>query len=381
MPSQYWIISLPITGSREKTWAQVDSSLQKVSSDTQYYKLHVPELRVGTLDSLLALSDDLVKAAGYVEGVTHKIRRQMEELERALPPGTTAGPSHQLTVEGVPLETYITRFNWDEAKYPVMSPLRETVDTIHDTVSKLEDDLKIRSSEYASVKGQLSAINRKAGGSLLVRDLSTLVKESDIVSSEHMITLLVVVSKFAEKDWIKSYETLSNFVVPRSSSKIVEDNEYALFTVVIFRRVVDQFKSAAREKGFQVRDYSHDPEAAQTRADEQKQLATDQGAMHQSLLQWCRVGYGEVFSAWMHLSVIRLFAESILRYGLPPDFVGFLLVPSSRTDKKLRTTLETLSHSGDSSYWKGQDSEAGMIGLTGGETETHPYVSITLNLG
>lgn len=36
------------------------------------------------------------------------------------------------------------RFNWDEAKYPVMSPLRETVESIHETVAKLEDDLKVR---------------------------------------------------------------------------------------------------------------------------------------------------------------------------------------------------------------------------------------------
>lgn len=36
-----------------------------------------------------------------------------------------------------------SRFSWDEAKYPVMSPLRETVETIQESVTKLEDDLKV----------------------------------------------------------------------------------------------------------------------------------------------------------------------------------------------------------------------------------------------
>ena len=35
------------------------------------------------------------------------------------------------------------RFTWDEAKYPLMNPLRETVDTIQGNVAKLEDDLKV----------------------------------------------------------------------------------------------------------------------------------------------------------------------------------------------------------------------------------------------
>jgi len=35
------------------------------------------------------------------------------------------------------------RFVWDEAKYPTMSPLKETVDGIHGEVAKIEDDLKV----------------------------------------------------------------------------------------------------------------------------------------------------------------------------------------------------------------------------------------------
>jgi hypothetical protein len=40
--------------------------------------------------------------------------------------------------------------------------------------------------------------------------------------------------------------------VPRSSKKLSEDNEYALYTVTLFRKVADTFKTSAREKGFQV---------------------------------------------------------------------------------------------------------------------------------
>jgi hypothetical protein len=42
------------------------------------------------------------------------------------------------------------------------------------------------------------------------------------------------------------------FQVPRSSKKLHEDNEYALYTVTLFKRVADNFRTNAREKGFQV---------------------------------------------------------------------------------------------------------------------------------
>ncbi len=43
----------------------------------------LPELRVGTLDALLALSDDMVKTMTLVEAVTGKIRRQLAELDKS----------------------------------------------------------------------------------------------------------------------------------------------------------------------------------------------------------------------------------------------------------------------------------------------------------
>jgi V-type H+-transporting ATPase subunit C len=49
--------------------------------------------------------------------------------------------------------------------------------------------------------------------SMAVRDLSNLVKADDVISTEHLVTLLVVVSKYSQKDWLSHYETLSSFVV------------------------------------------------------------------------------------------------------------------------------------------------------------------------
>ncbi|XP_039143355.1 V-type proton ATPase subunit C [Dioscorea cayenensis subsp. rotundata] len=371
--SRYWMVSLPVQNSASSLWSRLQESISKRSFDTPLYRFNVPNLRVGTLDSLLSLSDDLLKSNSFIEGVSHKIRRQIEELEKAS--GVEGGA---LTVDGVPVETYLTRFVWDEAKYPTMSPLRETVDNIHVQIAKIEDDLKVRAAEYNTVRSQLNAINRKQTGSLAVRELSDLVKPEDIITSEHLVTLLAVVPKYSQKDWLSSYETLATYVVPRSSKKLHEDNEYALYTVTLFRRIADNFKTSAREKGFQIRDFEYSPEAHDDRKKELQKLMQDLENMRSSLLQWCYASYGEVFSSWMHFCAVRIFAESILRYGLPPSFLSAVLAPSLKAEKKVRSILSELCGDASNSLWASEE-DASLAGL-GGEADAYPYVSFTINI-
>ncbi|KAF3677879.1 V-type proton ATPase subunit C [Capsicum annuum] len=526
MASRYWVVSLPVQQNSSTTslWSRLQESISRHSFDTPLYRFNIPNLRVGTLDSLLALSDDLVKSNTFIEGVCSKTRRQIEELERV-----SGVLSTSLTVDGVPVDSYLTRFAWDEAKYPTMSPLKEIVDGIHSQVAKIEDDLKVRVSEYSNVRSQLNAINRKQTGRyvkdgipldkhgrsinddlvkywrdvirhdmeqlrltedmtldrkmwrtrikvddyLAVRDLSNLVKPEDVVTSEHLTTLLAVVSKYSQKDWLSSYETLTTYVVPRSSKMLYEDNEYALYTVTLFNRDAENFKIKARERGFQIRDFEHNPETQESRKQELEKLMQDQETFRSSLLQWCYTSYGEtsaygtgftfemlcslegnekvidfssvyqvensplcypatkffpliasplfhpdwpsiaiikrkgesappspkpllkaknpsgvllirienltkVFSSWMHFCAVRIFAESILRYGLPPSFLSVVLAPSTKSEKKVRSILESVCDSSNSNFWKAED-EGGMAGF-GGDTEAHPYVSFTINL-
>jgi V-type H+-transporting ATPase subunit C len=99
--------------------------------------------------------------------VSHKIWRQIEDLERA--GGVESGA---LTVDGVLVDTYLTRSAatyyalqpdrrsgsyvwmfcptcsskhvWGYAcRYPTMSPLKEIIGSIQSQVAKIEDDMKV----------------------------------------------------------------------------------------------------------------------------------------------------------------------------------------------------------------------------------------------
>ena len=43
--------------------------------------------------------------------------------------------------------------------------------------------------------------------------------------------------------------------------------------------------------------------------------------------RWCISYFSEAYRAWIHLKTIRVFVESVLRYGLPPKMVAMLIKP------------------------------------------------------
>lgn len=364
----HWLVSLPQTGSRDDTWSKLTQIATYNAPLAECHKFSIPELKVGTLDSLMVLSDDLVKVNSMLEGVVNKIRRQMFDL------AVGGDDGEEAQVEGMPAETYMERFSWDEAKYPPRRPLKETVSAVTDIVAELEDSLKVRVSEYNQLKGQLAALTRKRMGTLVVRDLANLVEPDDVISTENLMTLFVVVPKSGKAEWNTNYERLSDYVVPRSSKLVTEDNDYALYRVALFKRVSDSFKSACRSSGYQVREWQYDKEEQKETEASNEALENNTAAKKKRLEQWSLTAYGEAFSAWIHVCAIRLFVESILRYGLPPKFVAAILKPNPKHVTKLRKALAA-QFGGGSGFFEGEEKGAALLAMEG---DMFPYVSFTV---
>ena len=106
-----------------------------------------------------------------------------------------------------------------------------------------------------------------------------------------------------------------------------------------------------------------------------RRLEGDLDAKRRELEAWCRTAYGEAFSAWTHISAVRLFTESVLRYGLPPSFQAAIVKPMPRCEEKARKALLSAFGSYGARFWR--DDGSGSSALEG---EVYPYVSFTLDV-
>nr|XP_057946416.1 V-type proton ATPase subunit C 1-B [Doryrhamphus excisus] len=330
-----WLISVPL----DKTSSISVEKLKHILGKTNLAsccKFSIPELKVGILDSLLRVSDELSTLDTLIESVMTKTCQCMREVMEQARDKVT----ENVLANRVDVMRYVTSFQWDKAKYPTSLPLSSLVNIINKDVSQVEVELKSRAAAYRSVKASLQCLEDKLEGSLQTCSLNGIVRREDMVVSQYLTTLLVVVSRRDYTQWERTYESLSEFVVPRSSRKLNEDGEGGIFSVTLFKRVVDEFKSKAQESKFTVRDYSFDLEEKQQQ--KRRELRVHKKEHCGTFVHWLKVNYNQVFIAWIHLKALRVFVESVLRYGLPVNYQALLIQSDRKFSKKLKEELSSL---------------------------------------
>ncbi|NXY65601.1 VATC1 ATPase, partial [Callaeas wilsoni] len=376
--TEFWLISAPGEKTCQQTWEKLHAATTKHNNLSTNSKFNIPDLKVGTLDVLVGLSDELAKLDAFVESVVKKVAQYMADVledskdkvqENLLANGGKVHPS-QIHLPGL-LEQ-----QW-QAEHKFYSSSLYTVPFlfIFKGVNQIDNDLKARASAYNNLKGNLQNLERKNAGSLLTRSLADIVKKEDFVlDSEYLVTLLVIVPKLNYNDWVKQYETLAEMVVPRSSNVLFEDQDSYLCNVTLFRKAVDDFKHKAREYKFMVRDFQYNEEEMKADKEEMNRLSTDKKKQFGPLVRWLKVNFSEAFIAWIHVKALRVFVESVLRYGLPVNFQAMLLQPNKKTMKKLREVLYDLYKHLDSSAAAIIDATMDIPGLNLSQQEYYPYV-------
>lgn len=402
MAEEYWLISTrnegePTPGDDTATRTSVKKLADNVSECASVHRFEMPDLRVGTLEKLMSAGDLLSKVDHNVEQVIRKIERQFDELNEN---------NEVLLVEGThaPLK-YLESFRWNAAKYPQQRAVDELIRNIVQNASKTEAELKESAAFCADKKQRMQSLERQKDGNLMVADLDDAltpkVTPDMIHDSAYLKTVVVIVSKNLLKEFLKSYEgigmelvgygpeddrskVLGSPVVPGSAQMVTDDREgYHAYLVTILGKFEEEFKVAAQSSRFLVRDYDfaasyEQYQRAQLEGDGMDQLTLAKREFSDASLQlmhWCKTHFGDAFMAWIHVKAIRLFVESVLRYGLPVNFAAALVKPNKKGSmhKARQKLFKLYSNLDRSGMMQVHADDAGLAG-----EEMFPYVSYTV---
>jgi V-type H+-transporting ATPase subunit C len=172
----------------------------------------------------------------------------------------------------------------------------------------------------------LQTLTRKQTGNLATRSLVSVVDPDLLVqSSDYIETHLVVVPNSSVKDFLRSYETLSPMVVPRSANRVTSDDEYTLYIVATFKKHSPEFLHKAREKKWVPRDFKFKEGGKEEEAREFDRVGGEEKRVWGETLRLGRTGWSEGVMVLIHVLALRVFVETVLRYGLPLDFVSVLV--------------------------------------------------------
>jgi V-type H+-transporting ATPase subunit C len=331
----------------------------------------IPAMKVGTLDTLMSLSDELARVQGYAEGVVRKVERQITEGFNASLAASNNSNSNSIQtfrVGSSSVNEYVRKFTWDSDKYSTKESLTNIMQRLVKEAEQIDNDMREVGAVYSEKKSALQALERKRSGNIMVCGLEEVITpqlvdktgvEFQPADSEYFSTILLVISKVAEEEFLQVYEKLDGDsvpvgpesnresvrgspVVPASAKKLIEDKDgYVLYAVTILKKFTDSFKSACREKRFVIRDFQYDPLASKNSQDSYVKLEKDVAAALDQLKDKSSSNYGEAVSVWLHLTAVKIYVDSVLKYGLPVNFCAILLKLEKNGARKVLESLQT----------------------------------------
>eukprot|EP00930_Biecheleria_cincta_P047985 TRINITY_DN33377_c0_g1_i1.p1 TRINITY_DN33377_c0_g1~~TRINITY_DN33377_c0_g1_i1.p1 ORF type:complete len:408 (-),score=112.10 TRINITY_DN33377_c0_g1_i1:100-1323(-) len=345
-------------------------------------KFEVPcgekSLIFGSFDNLIRLTDDLAKSDSQVDSILHRLERQYLELD----PKADFKVKSQRTEK--PFLDYLRSWQWDDAKYQKGRSITDHLAFAMSVVNRLDEETRAKTAQYNDVKTQRGNLAKKDGANLTGKDLVDVLTpevvkatggpEDDFIMTEHLVTLPVILPRGTEDEFLKSYETMAENVVPMSARKFkgLDDKDgNSLWRVVVFRSAAENFKRACREKRFQVRDFEYSEQDYKKLEQQRNQTDEQVKRQREVVLGLYQAAWSDVMVAWVHIKAMRVFVESVLRYGMPPNFASFIVSPKGDAAAARKALADTLGKQvSNLSSSMGEDKGDG-------DDEFYPYVSLS----
>lgn len=394
---EFWLVAAGCPKGRESQQSEkeqyynnlkIDKSLKSSrGEDPVVWKFSVPEgdraLMFGSFDNLIRLTDDLQKYDTQVDGIIHRLERQYLELD---PKGEFKVKSQRANKS---FNDYITTWSWDDAKYPRSNSIVDLVVKLMSNVNKLDEECRNKSAQFNELKTQKGNISKKDAVNLTGRDLVDVltpsvvaqVGESAFVYTEHLVTVVLILTRGQDKEFLNCYERLAEFVVPMSAMKFqgLDDKDgNSLWRVVMFRSAIENFKKGCREKRYVVRDFEYSKETFEKLKVQRDKVDEDLDKQQKLITSLYQAAWSDVLIAWMHVKAMRVFVESVLRFGMPASFACFMLRPKAASQVAARKALADIlgkTGSGISGPYGGASKEKQADEEQG--EEYYPYVSFS----
>lgn len=228
-------------------------------------------------------------------------------------------------------------FQWNKVKYRADNrPISELMSVLRKEIESVDNDVKTKYNQYNSTKTSLASLSRSKTGNLSQKSLTEVVNPEKLLKpdqSEHLQQHIIAVPKTQDRDFLKNYESLSEMVVPRSAQQLAKDDEFMLYVVTVFKKHSAEFVHKCRERRWTPREWKFHEGGREAEEAEMQKLEKEEKRQWGEALRLGNTGYSDAVMAWMHVMALRVFVETVLRYGLPLSYVcGIIQVCFSPTD-------------------------------------------------
>jgi len=393
-------------------------------------------LKVGTLDNLVGLSDEMGKYDASLRNCAVQIQKIYLDY---------GGKAETLTIGQKTPAQYLGMFKWNP-KWNTSNAMKKIIiDMTTESRTNLNNLMKIKAACVECTR-KLAILSKQTEGNLTVRDFEHKLRKDEVFMTDVFKTIYVVVPKGRADRFMSEYSTIHKTkeggrliaaieedkklqeelaaaiaeekedptapesaaearakiknkdttrldlaralksvtdqcapVIPQSALEIDSDNEFKMFRVIVVRKCAEAVQLLYKEQRFTVRELTADwDKPKESDAQKEKEKVEKELKKHKKrLIAVCKAFFSGAFDAWCHLKAIRLFVEAVLRYGLPVAYTFSLIEVKKGQTKiihdRLTQKFQNLSNAAMQSDGKKKNKKK-EVDYTGLSDNYRPYV-------
>ncbi|KAK8885551.1 hypothetical protein M9Y10_041001 [Tritrichomonas musculus] len=394
--TQYLLISLK---NGNKTVNQLIGNLGKVTN----FKVDQHLAPFESQDQLVKIADDLSHLDTTTLSMLTRFSRSIQDIYKKIDidnkrdwssyaPGIQYTPVEKHNIEVIvdtngdqqivySLPEYMKNFQWDERLIGNKKDIETVKNSLQEAIDRDEENIRTLTNDYSDAGNSLNNIIRGNEGTLATKNLDEIAakafKDSYVtnkaefgaiitkdagsnsikfcVDTKNLKTVFVVIKKSEKKSFETDYRLQTNYVVPVPPQLIEEDGDFYLYTVTLLRDNIEDYKTACKDRRWNVRDFQFNPKLIEENQKKNLQLIIEYRNLQDHYSTFLHDSFSQLFIYWMHVKALRVFVESRLLYGINTQFNAYLIEATTKNIAKIHKSLQTEYDDGMEADDKGDD--------------------------
>ncbi|KAL0229862.1 hypothetical protein PCE1_003426 [Barthelona sp. PCE] len=298
--------------------------------------LPLPNLAKTTLNKLLAIVDSLEKSDMAFRSLSHRMEKHLYDVYQRR--GSKLLPINLGQTMLRELQQSVISNNPHIQHFPTTEFCQSALEALHREFTQIDSTFRDSQSELQSQQASCTTLKRQLEGNLLFRSLYDYMEPDDVVESEFLTTKMVVVSLSQEEEFLATYSTGLEWIVPDSAKEVTRDKSSVVFRVVLFKKIEKEFGIHFQRLGHRVRN----TEKSSIR-DTHDKLVEECESLQKEFDEYCSTTYPYLLRLWMNLMLLRGWVEGQCRFEQTEDSVPLCVIyimNESKYDGKVVKALE-----------------------------------------
>ncbi|AFM97938.1 vacuolar H+-ATPase V1 sector subunit C [Encephalitozoon hellem ATCC 50504] len=209
---------------------------------------------------------------------------------------------------------------WDTQSF-VTNSIDKAILLLEGEYKRVSKAYEEKVEEFNEAKKECDKLQKLTRGNLCDINLSIIVGKEE--KYEFLKVLYVIVQKSKASEFNRIVDE-SPHISPEVVEKINSDEDHDLFKFYILHCSEEEVRNAMHAEGFLVRELDENTMSSEEIIAERRKAEERFSAIERVLMTFVHVHLTEALKILIHVKLLRLFVESVYRYGLPTEYMFFV---------------------------------------------------------